>query len=59
MAKKPSETEKVEAANLLEEASGVFDDCVQCGMREKRSFSRYSVASLFGIRSLRFSGGFL
>jgi len=42
--KKVSEAEKIEADNLMEEASN-----------ENQSFSRYSVASFFGIRSLRFS----
>lgn len=32
MKKKITEAEKIEAANLLEEASGVFDTCTQCGM---------------------------
>lgn len=56
MKKKPGEADKIESANLMEEASGVFDSCIQCGMHEKRGFSGYSVASLVGIRSLRLSG---
>lgn len=30
--KKVSESDKIEAANLLEEASGIFEGCVNCGM---------------------------
>ncbi len=30
--KKPSETDKIESANLMEEASEIFDSCIQCGM---------------------------
>ena len=30
--KKPSEADKIESANLMEEASEIFDSCVQCGM---------------------------
>ena len=30
--RKPTEAEKIEAANLMEEASEVFDNCVECGM---------------------------
>ena len=29
---KPTEADKIEAANLLEEASGIFDSCIKCGM---------------------------
>ena len=30
--KKVSEADKIEAANLMEEASEIFDGCVKCGM---------------------------
>ena len=30
--RKPTDSEKIEAGNLLEEAGEIFDDCVQCGM---------------------------
>ena len=30
--KKPSETDRIEAANLMEEASEIFSSCVRCGM---------------------------
>jgi len=30
--KKPSKTDKIEANNLLEEASQVFEPCITCGM---------------------------
>ena len=30
--KKMTEAEKIEANNLMEEASGVFDNCIKCGM---------------------------
>lgn len=32
MKKKLSETDKIEATNLMEEASDIFDSCIQCGM---------------------------
>ena len=32
MAKKLSESDKIEADNLMEEASEIFDSCVLCGM---------------------------
>jgi fumarate reductase (CoM/CoB) subunit B len=32
MVKKISEAQKIEAANLMEEASGIFENCVRCGM---------------------------
>lgn len=33
---KIGKTARVEAGNLMEEASGVFDSCVQCGMCKSR-----------------------
>jgi len=30
--KKITEQDRIEAANLMEEASGIFDSCVKCGM---------------------------
>ena len=30
--KKPSEADKIESANLMEEAKDIFDSCIQCGM---------------------------
>lgn len=30
--KRPSKTEKIESDNLMEEASEIFEKCVQCGM---------------------------
>jgi len=56
MVDKISKAAKIEAGNLMEEAKDVFDGCVSCGMREKRSFSRWQVASLAGGRSLRLQG---
>ncbi len=32
MAGKVSESDKIESDNLLEEASGIFESCVKCGM---------------------------
>ncbi len=50
---KISEEEKVEVDNLIDEASEIFESCVRCGMCEKLCFSRWSVASFVGGRSLR------
>ena len=36
MVKKISETDRISAGNLIEEASEVFDGCVQCGMCKAR-----------------------
>ena len=30
--KTPSEADKIEANNLMEEASGIFDSCIKCGL---------------------------
>jgi fumarate reductase (CoM/CoB) subunit B len=30
--KRPSKTDKIEADNLLEEASVIFEECIKCGM---------------------------
>ena len=32
VAKKPTKNEKIMADNLLEEAAGIFESCIQCGM---------------------------
>ena len=53
---KVNKNAKIEAGNLMEEAAEIFENCVQCGMREKRGFSwtlRWWDASLVG----RFAGG--
>ena len=36
MTGKISKSARIEAGNLMEEASGVFDNCVQCGMCKSR-----------------------